>query len=113
MARGQVKSGGMNESMQLAEKVAAQLARHLTDVVLCPGSRNAPLSLAQQRMWVLNQMDRTAAAYNIPIALRLRGQLDTAALHAAIVDIMGRHEVLRTSYPDTPAGPVHSGPSCR
>ena len=46
MARGQVKSGGMNESMQLAEKVAAQLARHLTDVVLCPGSRNAPLSLA-------------------------------------------------------------------
>ena len=46
MARGQVKSGGMNESMQLAEKVATQLARHLTDVVLCPGSRNAPLSLA-------------------------------------------------------------------
>ena len=46
MVRGQVKSGGMNESMQLAEKVAAQLARHLTDVVLCPGSRNAPLSLA-------------------------------------------------------------------
>ena len=46
LARGQVKSGDMNESMQLAEKVAAQLARHLTDVVLCPGSRNAPLSLA-------------------------------------------------------------------
>ncbi len=97
-----------------AAPVVADLAAHLATAAraerpaLTARERDgdAPLSLAQQRMWVLNQMDRTAAAYNIPIALRLRGQLDTAALHAAIVDIMGRHEVLRTSYPDTPAGPV-------
>ena len=40
-----------------------------------------PLSLAQQRMWVLNQFDKTSGAYNIPVAIRLSGALDVDALH--------------------------------
>ncbi|WP_157557004.1 non-ribosomal peptide synthetase, partial [Nocardia acidivorans] len=65
-----------------------------------------PLSPAQQRMWFLNRFDGESAAYNIPLAMRLIGALDLAALNAAIADVIARHEVLRTVYPLTESGPV-------
>ncbi|MFC4377361.1 amino acid adenylation domain-containing protein [Nocardia halotolerans] len=58
-----------------------------------------PLSYAQQRMWFLNRFDPGSAVDNIPIAVRLSGRLDLAALHTAITDLITRHEVLRTVYP--------------
>ncbi|MGQ4596781.1 amino acid adenylation domain-containing protein, partial [Nocardia sp. R6R-6] len=58
-----------------------------------------PLSLAQQRMWFLNQFDPASAANNIPFAVRLSGALDVAALQAAVADLVDRHETLRTVYP--------------
>ncbi|MBF6352929.1 non-ribosomal peptide synthase/polyketide synthase [Nocardia flavorosea] len=66
----------------------------------------APLSLAQQRMWFLNRFDNRSAAYSVPMAVRLTGALDVAALGAAVGDLVGRHEVLRTVYPETASGPV-------
>ncbi|MGW0184084.1 condensation domain-containing protein, partial [Nocardia sp. NPDC003345] len=66
----------------------------------------APLSLAQQRMWFLNRFDGASAAYNIPLAIRLSGALDVDALQAAAADLVVRHEVLRTVYPETESGPV-------
>ncbi|WP_328398231.1 non-ribosomal peptide synthetase [Nocardia sp. NBC_00416] len=65
-----------------------------------------PLSPAQQRMWLLNQSDRDSAAYNIPIAIRLTGELDVTALRAAISDVVARHRPLRTRYPEDAHGPV-------
>ncbi|WP_316575679.1 non-ribosomal peptide synthetase [Nocardia canadensis] len=59
-----------------------------------------PLSLAQQRMWFMARLDPGSSAYNIPVALRLSGPLDTAALTAALDDVLDRHEVLRTVYPE-------------
>ncbi|MFR9768817.1 amino acid adenylation domain-containing protein [Nocardia sp. SC052] len=64
-----------------------------------------PLSPAQQRMWVLNRMDPASAAYNIAVALRLTGELDVHALRAALVDVVDRHESLRTLYPADAEGP--------
>ncbi|WP_368681119.1 amino acid adenylation domain-containing protein [Rhodococcus opacus] len=64
-----------------------------------------PLSVAQQRMWFLNQFDTASPAYNLPIALRLTGPLDRNALRAALDDVQERHEALRTVFPDTPDGP--------
>ena len=64
-----------------------------------------PLSLAQQRMWFLNRFEPDSAAYNIPVMLRLSGRLDTDALAAALTDVMARHEVLRTIYPDVSGEP--------
>ncbi|MET9492670.1 non-ribosomal peptide synthase/polyketide synthase [Nocardia sp. NPDC006630] len=65
-----------------------------------------PLSPAQQRIWFMNRFDTASADYNMPFALRLRGDLDVAALRAAVADVVARHEVLRTVFPQTPAGPA-------
>ncbi|MGW0183903.1 condensation domain-containing protein, partial [Nocardia sp. NPDC003345] len=66
----------------------------------------APMSLAQQRMWFLNRFDNQSSAYSVPMAVRLSGALDVAALGAAVGDVVSRHEVLRTVYPETDSGPV-------
>jgi amino acid adenylation domain-containing protein len=56
-----------------------------------------PLSLAQQRLWVLSQMDEaTTAAYVIAGGLRIRGRLDMASLTRALDRIVARHAALRT-----------------
>ncbi|WP_181725336.1 non-ribosomal peptide synthetase, partial [Nocardia gipuzkoensis] len=69
-------------------------------LVAQPRPERVPLSYAQQRMWFLNRFDPASAVNNIPVAVRLSGQLDVAALRAAVADLAERHEVLRTVYPD-------------
>ncbi len=65
-----------------------------------PRGEQTPLSLAQQRVWFLNRFDPDSAVNNIPAAIRLSGRLDVEALRAAVADLMSRHEVLRTVYPE-------------
>jgi amino acid adenylation domain-containing protein len=58
-----------------------------------------PLSLAQQRLWFLDQFDRAASvAFHMPAALRLLGKLDIAALQATLDRLVARHESLRTHF---------------
>ncbi|MFB7716208.1 non-ribosomal peptide synthase/polyketide synthase [Nocardia sp. NPDC056100] len=92
----------------------AELALLLDDSVgaiarpaLTGGARPAriPLSLAQQRLWFLNRFDTVSAAYNVPVGLRLTGRLDATALQRAVSDVVERHEVLRTIFPEDADGP--------
>ncbi|WP_329791134.1 amino acid adenylation domain-containing protein [Lentzea sp. DG1S-22] len=65
------------------------------------------LSFGQQRLWFLDQLDGPGSAYNVPVALRLRGPLDITALRAAVADVANRHEVLRTVIPVVDGTPGH------
>ncbi|WP_166212928.1 non-ribosomal peptide synthetase, partial [Cognatiluteimonas telluris] len=104
----------------------AALAQAVADGVgtsqpaLVPADRSAPLPLswAQQRLWFLDQMDKAAgAAYHMPMALRLHGELDRQSLQAAVDRIVARHESLRTTFangadddmPHQVIGPVDAG----
>ncbi|WP_158642232.1 non-ribosomal peptide synthetase [Actinomadura sp. WAC 06369] len=81
-----------------ADRAPAELApltaRERPDVV--------PPSYAQRRMWFLNRLEESGvgAGYAVPVALRLSGDLDAAALEAALGDVADRHETLRTIFPD-------------
>jgi hypothetical protein len=57
-----------------------------------------PTSFAQERMWIVERLAPGSAAYHVPVALRLRGTLDHAALAAALSLVVERHEVLRTVF---------------
>ncbi|RZU53353.1 amino acid adenylation domain-containing protein [Krasilnikovia cinnamomea] len=63
------------------------------------------LSPAQRRLWFLNQMDVRTGGYALTCALRLAGTLDTDALARALGDVVARHEVLRTVYPEVEGHP--------
>ncbi|ONM49245.1 non-ribosomal peptide synthetase [Nocardia donostiensis] len=85
---------------KLAERVQELTGGPVAAPRPMPRPQQVPLSYAQQRMWFLNRFDAADVNNHIPLAVRLQGQLDTAALRAAIADLVARHEVLRTSYPE-------------
>jgi amino acid adenylation domain-containing protein len=80
-------------------------------------ARDAPLpvSFAQKRLWFIDQLRPGSAAYNVPLALRLRGRLDADALERSLEAIVDRHEALRTVFRLVDGEPVQvirpAGPS--
>ena len=102
----------------------AELAKYKTEIIfrlknstnlnnlnlakMIPVARAAqiPLSFAQQRLWFLDQFEPNSASYNIPSAVRLRGELNEAALRRTLNEIVRRHESLRTSFAMQDGAPV-------
>ena len=68
--------------------------------------RDPPLSLAQEQLWLLDQMDPGNSAFNILYPVRLHGPLDVGALSRALDEVVRRHEALRTTFPAVGELPV-------
>ena len=76
---------------------AAELCSH-QPIVSAPKQDDYPVSSAQQRMWIIEQAAGGNAAYNIPMAFKLRGKVNLPRLRAAFEALILRHDSLRTSY---------------
>jgi len=67
-------------------------------IPVVPRDRTLPLSFAQQRLWFLDEFEPGGTEYVTPLAVRLRGRLDTGALDRAMTALVARHESLRTTF---------------
>lgn len=70
----------------------------LPPIVRIERAGRLPLSFVQQQLWLLDQLDPGNPAYNMPIALQIRGELNVSAFHAAFRRILARHESLRSNF---------------
>jgi amino acid adenylation domain-containing protein len=70
------------------------------------GAVRAPLTVDQERIWLLNRLDPADPAYNVFFGSRLRGALDTRALERAVNAVVARHEALRTTFEPDGLRPV-------
>jgi amino acid adenylation domain-containing protein len=108
--------GELGRELEIREFFDAPTARQVCGLLREPAAahselaraerpRRLPLSSAQRRLWFLNRLEGHRATYNVPLRLRLRGPLDVPALEAALIDLVARHEPLRTRYPEDAGKP--------
>ncbi|MFD7574690.1 amino acid adenylation domain-containing protein, partial [Streptomyces sp. NPDC059810] len=83
---------------ELVERAAASRGAARPALVAAERPDELPLSHAQQRLWVIQQIECTSAAYNFPLVMRMRGTFDRVAWSAALADVTDRHEALRTLF---------------
>jgi len=98
------------EAPTIAE-LADRLSQHAAEDSLPPLTRQTrperlPLSLSQQRLWFVDQLDPGSTAYNMPAAVRIDGNLDVTALKRALHTMVERHEILRSRFPDVHGKPI-------
>ncbi|MFS0698214.1 amino acid adenylation domain-containing protein, partial [Streptomyces nitrosporeus] len=109
MSTGEGRTDGQTEERR-EELVRARLAggRSGRRAAVVPVDRDGPLALShgQQQMWFLSRLDPGSWEYSVPVALRLRGPLDTEVLRRGFEELVARHEILRTRYRLDGAEPV-------
>ncbi|MCO7542569.1 non-ribosomal peptide synthetase [Pseudomonas sp. VA159-2] len=86
------------ELAAVAQVLAGAGRSALPAIVPVARDQALPLSFAQQRLWFLAQLEGGNQAYNVPLALGLRGELDVDALERALLCIVARHETLRSRF---------------
>src|SRR4029077_19004802 len=89
-----------------ASALAIAVPAELPAIPRTPRGERIPLSLAQQRLWFLAQMEGVSAAYHIRTGLYLNGELNRAGLRWALDCLVARHEVLRTTFAFVEGEPV-------
>ncbi len=100
--KSQVKAAKDQIIAYILEAKAAQAKKadtiQLPPILPCQIDGDRPLSFAQQRLWFLDQINPQSSQYNVPVALKLKGDLNLAALTLALNGIVERHHILRTIY---------------
>ncbi len=97
-ARG-LRAAALAEVAAEVEKALRQgEGREAPPILPAGGHERVPLSFAQQRLWILDQMEPGLTAYNLPLAVRLDGRLQREALRRSLGEIVRRHEALRTGF---------------
>jgi amino acid adenylation domain-containing protein len=91
---------------RIDEELRARAGSPPPPLAAVPRQGPLPLSFAQQRLWLLDRLQPGNVAFNIPIAFRLEGELDPAALQQALDRIVERHETLRTTFSIREGQPV-------
>ncbi|HYW07623.1 MAG TPA: amino acid adenylation domain-containing protein, partial [Longimicrobium sp.] len=95
----------------LAERVeaaAGTVAEELPPIVPLPRDRPLPLSLPQEAIWFFQALAPGMKSYNFQGSIRFRGTLDAGALEGALSEIVRRHEIFRTTFPEVDGQPVQS-----
>jgi len=82
--------------------------QNIPPIVPAERHRPLPLSLAQQQLWFLHQLQPGSPAYNLPVAARLHGPLDVAVLERSFNEVIQRHEALRTTFTTIAEQPVQA-----
>jgi amino acid adenylation domain-containing protein len=88
------------------ELIAAADATTFDSISIVESDESYALSAGQKRLWVLSQFEQGSAAYNMPVTVRLKEQLNIAALESSIQWSIDRHEILRTVFEENEAGEV-------
>ena len=95
---------------EFAELINKQISEgaqpELTTIERVSRDGELPLSYAQQRMWFYEHLAGGSASFHIPLGVRLKGQLNQAALEQTFGEIIRRHESLRTVFPAIDDRPV-------
>jgi amino acid adenylation domain-containing protein len=71
---------------------------HIDAIIPRNNPQTSPLSFAQERLWFLEQLNPQNPAYNIPVALRIEGQLEITVLEQCLNEIIQRHDTLRSKF---------------
>jgi Condensation domain len=96
----QARTQSARERLLALMLAAEREGLHATRAVTRADRSGRPIraSHAQERLWLLDQLDRAGLSYNMPMWLRLSGELDESALERAFTELIHRHESLRTRF---------------
>ncbi|MCA1605450.1 MAG: condensation domain-containing protein, partial [Acidobacteria bacterium] len=96
--RGRAGDAIVRRATPVLERQLEDRADHAERIISVPRERALPLSPAQQRLWLVDELTSGGAEYNTGVGLRLSGALDLDALRAVLDALVSRHESLRTTF---------------
>jgi aspartate racemase len=92
--------------LEMAREAGREMGAAARRIEAVPRGGPLPLSFGQERLWFLHQLETESTAYNIPIEILFRDVGDVGAIQKALSEILRRHEVLRTIFPEVDGHPA-------
>ncbi len=90
---------------ELTQVIAQQAPEHVAVIERCDRSQLLPLSSAERSLWFFEKLTPQSSVYNIPLIIKLQGALDIEVLEQSINQLVQRHEIFRTAYPEVDGEP--------